>query len=83
MTDTGEDYWATTDALASRYGISDRAARKNVARHDLGLKIARDCGGLEWMAALPVYEAWRIGDTGLCCDERRDMKILAERLSVP
>jgi len=81
--DTGGAYWATTDEIAARYDISDRAARKNIARHDLGIKIARECGGLEWMAALPAYEAWHERDTGLCCDEVRDMKMLAERLRVP
>jgi hypothetical protein len=78
-----EPYWTTTDEIAARFGISDRAVRKNVARHNLGCKVVRDCGGLEWMAALPVYEAWDVGDTGLLADERRDMHVLAERLRVP
>jgi hypothetical protein len=83
MTDTGELYWATSADIAARYSISDEAVRKNIRRRDLGIKINRRCGGKEWMAALPLYAAWRAGDTGETAGERHIMKVLAERLSVP
>jgi hypothetical protein len=83
VTDTGDDYWVTSADLAERYGVSGEAVRKNIRRHDLGAKINRPCGGKAWLSPLPLYIAWRNGDTGETVDERRTMKVLAERLSVP
>jgi hypothetical protein len=82
-TDTGTPYWVPSDYLADLYDISHEAVRKNIRRRDLGIKVNRTCGGKEWMAPLPLYRAWRAGDTGEASDERRIMKVLAERLSVP